>query len=59
MTFPTRACGTNARLWHPQAPHHRVLRLMLLTHWSAEQWTVVMVEFRKAVALRGQIRRAG
>jgi chorismate mutase len=38
---------------------NRVLRVMLHTRWSGEQWSVVMVEFRKAVALRGEIRRAG
>ena len=48
-----------SRLWHPWLRINRVMRVMLHTHWSAEQWSVVMVEFRKAVALRGQIRRAG
>jgi hypothetical protein len=32
---------------------------MLHTRWSGEAWAQVLVEFRKAVALRGQIRRAG
>jgi len=27
--------------------------------WSAEAWSVVRVEFRRALALRSQIRRAG
>jgi hypothetical protein len=30
---------------------------MLRTHWSAEAWSVVRVEFRRALALRGEIRR--
>jgi hypothetical protein len=48
---------TDARLWHPWAPHNRVLRVMLHTHWSAEAWSVVRVEFKKALALRSEIRR--
>jgi hypothetical protein len=32
---------------------------MLHTHWSAAAWPQVRVEFRKALALRSQIRRAG
>jgi hypothetical protein len=39
--------------------HVRVLRVMLQTRWSAEAWSQVRVEFRKALALRSQIRRAG
>src|SRR2546422_10509765 len=35
-------------IWGP------VMRVMLHTRWSGEQWSVVMVEFRKAVALRGR-----
>jgi hypothetical protein len=38
---------------------NRVLRVMLHTRWSAEAWLVVRVEFRRALALRGEIRRAG
>jgi len=41
------------------APHQPVLRVMLQTRWSAEAWSVVCVEFRRAVALRSKIRRAG
>ena len=48
---------TNARLWHPWLRINRVLRVML--HWSAEAWSQVRVEFRKALALRSEIRRAG
>jgi hypothetical protein len=50
---------TDARLWHPWLRINRVLRVMLQTHWSAEAWAEVRVEFRKALALRSQIRRAG
>jgi hypothetical protein len=39
--------------------HQPVLRVMLQTRWSAEAWSRVRVEFRKALALRSQIRRAG
>jgi hypothetical protein len=31
---------------------------MLHTRWSAEAWSQVRVEFKKALALRSQIRRA-
>jgi hypothetical protein len=50
---------TDARLWHPWLRINRVLRVMLHPHWSAEAWTQVRVEFRKALALRSEIRRAG
>jgi hypothetical protein len=50
---------TDARLWHPWLRINRVLRVMLHTRWSAEAWAQVRVEFRKALALRSQIRRAG
>ena len=50
---------TDARLWHPWLRINRVLRVMLQTHWSAEAWLVVRVEFRRGVALRSEIRRAG
>jgi hypothetical protein len=33
-------------------------RVMLQTCWSAEAWSQVRVEFKKALALRSQIRRA-
>ena len=39
--------------------HVRVLRVMLHTRWSAEAWSQVRVEFKRAVALRSDIRRAG
>ena len=37
----------DARLWHPWLRINRVLRVMLHTRWSAEQWSVVRVEFRR------------
>jgi hypothetical protein len=35
------------------------MRVILHTHWSAEAWSQVLVEFTKALALRSEIRRAG
>jgi hypothetical protein len=32
---------------------------MLHARWSAEPWAVVRIEFRKALAVRSEIRRAG
>jgi hypothetical protein len=32
---------------------------MLHPRWSAEAWAEVRVEFKKALALRSEIRRAG
>jgi hypothetical protein len=49
----------DARLWHPWLRINRVLRVMLHTRWSAEAWLVVRVEFRRALALRSEIRAAG
>ncbi len=46
----------DTRIWHPLAPVNRVLRVMLHTHWSAEAWSEVRVEFRRALALRSEIR---
>jgi hypothetical protein len=50
---------TDARLWHRWLCINRVLRVMLHTRWSAEAWSQVRVEFRRALALRSEIRRAG
>jgi len=50
---------TDARLWHPWLRINRVLRVMLHTRWSAEASSEVRVEFRKALALRTEIRHAG
>jgi hypothetical protein len=49
----------DAHLWHPWLRTNRVLRVMLHTRWSAEAWAQVRVEFKQAVALRSEIRRAG
>jgi hypothetical protein len=49
----------DARLWHPWLRINRVLRVMRQTHSSAEAWPQVRVEFRRALALRSEIRRAG
>jgi len=46
-------------LWHPWLRTNRVLRAMLTTRWSAEAWPQVKAEFKKALALRSEIRRAG
>ena len=42
----------DARLWHPWLRINRVLRVMLHTRLSAEAWSVIRVEFRRALALR-------
>jgi hypothetical protein len=49
----------DAHLWRPWPRINRVLRVMLHTCWSAEEWSVVRVEFTLALVLRCQIRRAG
>ena len=51
--------NSDARLWHPWLRINRVLRVMLQMRWSAEAWSVNRVEFRRALSLRGEIRRAG
>jgi hypothetical protein len=50
---------TDARLWHPWLRLNRVLRVMPQTRWSAEAWSQVHVEFKRALAMRSEIRRAG
>ena len=50
---------TDARLWHPWLRINRILRVTLRTRWSAEAWSQVRIEFRRALALRSDIRRAG
>ena len=50
---------TDARLWHPGLRINCVPRVTLQTRWSAEAWLVVRVEFRRALAVRSEIRRAG
>ena len=42
----------DAPLWHPWLRINRVLRVMLHTRWSAEAWSQVRVEFKRALALR-------
>jgi hypothetical protein len=49
----------DTRLWHPWLRIKGVLRAMLTTRWSAEAWPQVKAEFKKALALRSEIRRAG
>ena len=43
----------------PLAPHQPRHASCSNTRWSAEAWSVVRVEFRRVVALRSEIRRAG
>jgi hypothetical protein len=42
-------------LWRPWLRIDRILRVMLHTRWSVEAWSVVRVEFRKAIALKTEI----
>ena len=42
----------------PGSASNSVLRVMLQMRWSAEAWSQVRVEFRRALALRSEIRRA-
>jgi len=44
---------------HPWLRVSLVIRVMLGTRWDAEAWPQVKVEFKKALALRSQIRRSG
>ncbi len=53
------AVNPDERIWHPWLRINRVLRAMLTTRWSAEAWPQVKAEFKKALALKSQIRRAG
>ena len=45
---------SDARLWRPWLRINRVLRVMLHTRWSAEAWSVVRVEFRRALDSDGR-----
>jgi hypothetical protein len=54
-----RCCDAGQSPLAPLAPHQPVLRVMLQARWSAEAWSVVRVEFKRALALRSEIRRAG
>jgi hypothetical protein len=49
---------TDPGLWHAWLRINRVMRVMRQTRWSAEAWSQVRVEFRRALALRSEIRRA-
>ena len=49
----------DARLCRPWLRINRVLRAMLHERWSAEAWPPVKAVFRKALAPKSQIRRAG
>ena len=57
--YRERQAMNDARLWHPWFRINRVLRVMLQTESSAEAWSEVRVEFKRALALRSEIRRAG
>ena len=59
LTRTRRRPSDERCLCHPWLRINRVLRVMLHTRWSAEAWAVVRVEFRRALALRSEIRRAG
>ncbi len=37
---------------YPRLRINRAPRVMLYTRWSVEQWSVVRVEFKRALALR-------
>jgi hypothetical protein len=49
----------DAWLGHPWLRIDRVLRVMPHTRWSAEAWAEVSVEFKKALALKGDYPAAG
>jgi hypothetical protein len=50
---------TDERLWHPWLRINRLLRTIVHTRWSAEQWPYVKDAFKRALALKSEIRRAG
>jgi hypothetical protein len=48
------------RRWqHPWLRVSLLIRTMLHTRWDAETWPHVKAEFKKALALRSRIERAG
>src|SRR5437867_9912404 len=59
--FYVRVMPSDAdRAWqHPWLRISLLLRTMLDTRWDAETWPQVKAEFKNALALRSQIRRAG
>ncbi len=54
--FTDGTAEVDARTW---LRINRVLRAILHERWSAEAWPQVKAEFKKALALKSQIRRAG
>jgi len=51
--------ATDARLWHPLLRINRVLSVMLRMRWSAEAWSVIKVEFKRALLMRSEIPACG
>jgi hypothetical protein len=51
--------GKSVEWQHPWLGISLLLRTTLTTRWSAETWPLVKDEFKKALTLRSQIRRAG
>ena len=49
---------TDARLWHPWLRNQPRLARDA-ARWSAEAWSQVRVEFKRALAMQSEIRRAG
>ena len=50
----------SGRDWqHPWLRVSLLIRTMLGTRWDAETWPLVKAEFKKALALRSRIKRAG
>jgi hypothetical protein len=44
---------------HPWLRVSLLIRVILGTRWDAERWPQVKAEFKKALALRSRIERAG
>jgi hypothetical protein len=64
MMVPARAeaevTDTDAHLWQPLTPHQpRPARDACRRGGARSAWSVVRVEFKRALALRSEIRRAG
>jgi hypothetical protein len=55
----TRGRHRSLKLPTVMAKHHVKQNEKEKPHWSAEAWSQVRVEFRRALALRSEIRRAG
>jgi hypothetical protein len=54
-----RTAMNDDHLWHPWLRINRLVNIILQTRWNAYVWPQVRVEFKKALALRSEIRRAG